>query len=395
MAPIPLKPPEEVLIQQLGPVHSNYGIEKSGIKNPKRVFWNLGQSRLIEETLRRGEGVLSRDGALVVTTGKHTGRSPNDKFIVKEPSSQEKIDWGQVNRPISEERFDRVKAKLIAYLQGRDLFVQDVKVGARYGVSVRVISPSAWHSLFARTMFLRTSNEEKKTMEPEFTVFHAPFLQGEPEVDGTNSPTFILVNYAKKEILIGGTVYAGEIKKSVFSILNYQLPLKNVLPMHASLNVGPEGNAAIFFGLSGTGKTTLSADPERTLIGDDEHGWGDNGTFNFEGGCYAKAIRLSQEAEPDIWDAVHSYGTVLENVIIDPETRDIDLDNATLTENTRAAYQIDKIRNASLEGIAGHPTNVIMLTADAYGVLPPIARLTSAPGDVPLHQWLHCQGSWH
>ncbi|MCA9595056.1 MAG: phosphoenolpyruvate carboxykinase [Myxococcales bacterium] len=365
-------------MEQLGPVRSEFGIENNGIFNANRVYWNLSQSRLLEEAVRRGEGILSADGALVVTTGKHTGRSPNDKFIVKEKGSADKIDWGKVNRPIEPEAFDRLHARVLAYLQNRDLFVQDTVVGAMHGIPVRVITPSAWHSLFARTMLLRPSTDERKKMVPEFTVLHAPHFKATPELDGTASETFIIVSYEKKVVLIGGSEYAGEIKKSVFSLLNFLLPMQGILPMHASLNVGPNGDPAVFFGLSGTGKTTLSADPSRTLIGDDEHGWSDQGTFNFEGGCYAKAIRLSQEAEPDIWHAVHHFGTVLENVVIDPETRGINLDDDTLTENTRAAYQLDRIRNASETGVAGHPKNIIMLTADAYGVLPPISRLTPA-----------------
>lgn len=363
-------------MEHLGPVRSTHGIENHGVVNARRVYWNLSTTPLIEQAVTRGEGQLSANGALVVTTGKHTGRSPNDKFIVKEPSSEDRIDWGKVNRPFDPELFDRMHARVCAYLQGRDLFVQDARAGAAHGLPIRVVTPNAWHSLFARTMFLRPSADERRAAVPEFTVLHAPGLKADPKIDGTNSETFILVNYAKKLVLIGGTQYAGEIKKSVFSLLNYLLPIRGILPMHASLNVGDGGDATVFFGLSGTGKTTLSADPARTLIGDDEHGWSDDATFNFEGGCYAKTIRLSQEAEPDIWRAVHSYGTVLENVVMDPDTRELDLDSDKLTENTRAAYQLDQIRNASDSGVAGHPNTIIMLTADAYGVLPPIARLT-------------------
>jgi len=267
---------------------------------------------------------------------------------------------------------------MLAYLQNRNVFVMEAQGGAAtaLGLPIRVITPSAWHALFAHTMFLRPTKEQRRTHVPEFTVLHAPTFKADPAIDGTRSETFIIINYGKKLVLIGGTEYAGEIKKSVFSILNYTLPLKGVLPMHSSLNVGTAGDPTVFFGLSGTCKTTLSADPARTLIGDDEHGWSNDGTFNFEGGCYAKAIRLSKEAEPDIWAACHAYGTVLENVVMDPDTRQIDFDSDMLTENTRAAYTLDKIRNASLSGTAGHPRNIVMLTADAYGVLPPIARLT-------------------
>ena len=365
-------------MEHIGSVRSDYGIENHGIVNASRVYWNLRPSALIEESVRRGEGVLSADGALVVDTGKHTGRSPNDKFIVKEPSSEKDIDWGKTNKPFDPEAFTRLKARVTAYMQNRDLFVQDAHAGAAQGIPIRVVSTSAWHALFARTMFIRPDNATLSKSKPEFTVLHAPYFKANPESDGTNSETFVIVNYASGEIIIGGTAYAGEIKKSIFSVLNYMLPKRGTLPMHASLNVGPGGDAAVFFGLSGTGKTTLSADPERTLIGDDEHGWGDNESFNFEGGCYAKAIRLSKEAEPDIWSAVHHYGTVLENVVMDPHTRELDLDSDKLTENTRAAYQLDRIRNASETGKTGHPKNIIMLTADAYGVLPPIARLTPA-----------------
>jgi phosphoenolpyruvate carboxykinase (ATP) len=365
-------------MEHLGPVQSEYGIEHAGVVNAARVYWNLTPSALVEEAVRRSEGLVSADGALVVTTGKHTGRSPNDKFIVKEPGSSERIDWGKTNKPISPEAFDRLHARVAAYMQSRDLFVQDARAGASGGVPIRVITTHAWHSLFARTMFIRPTRDERAAAVPEFTVLHAPHFKAQPDIDGTASETFIIINYAKKLVLIGGTEYAGEIKKSIFSSLNYLMPLRGVLPMHASINVGRDGDAAVFFGLSGTGKTTLSADPERTLIGDDEHGWGDDCTFNFEGGCYAKAIRLSEEAEPDIWHAVHHYGTVLENVVMESDTRELDLDSDRLTENTRAAYQLDRIRNASVTGKAGHPKNIIMLTADAYGVLPPIARLTPA-----------------
>ncbi len=364
-------------MEHLGPVRSSHGIENHGVVNARRVYWNLSTTALIEQAVSRGEGQLSAHGAFVVTTGKHTGRSPNDKFIVKEPSSEGRIDWGKVNRPFEAEMFDRMHARVCAYFQGRDLFVQDARAGAAHGLPIRVVTTNAWHSLFARTMLLRPSRVERQEAVPEFTVLHAPDFQANPKQDGTNSETFILVNYAKKLVLIGGTQYAGEIKKSVFSLLNYLLPIRGILPMHASLNVGESGDATVFFGLSGTGKTTLSADPERTLIGDDEHGWSDDATFNFEGGCYAKTIRLSEKAEPDIWNAVHSYGTVLENVVMDPDTRELDLDSDKLTENTRAAYQLERIRNASQSGVAGHPNTIIMLTADAYGVLPPIARLTA------------------
>ncbi|MCB9588996.1 MAG: phosphoenolpyruvate carboxykinase (ATP) [Polyangiaceae bacterium] len=368
-------------MEHLGPVRSEYGLENHGIVNAKRVYWNLSRSVLLEEAVRRGEGHVSAAGAIVVNTGKYTGRSPNDKFIVRESFSGEKIDWGKVNREFEATKFDLLHARLSAYMQGKELYVQDCRGGAAkdHALDLRVVSTSAVHSLFARTMFLRPTKEERARHLPQFTVLHAPEFKADPTIDGTHSEAFVIVNYDKKLCLIGGTAYAGEIKKSVFSVLNYLLPLKGVFPMHASVNVGPNGDSAVFFGLSGTGKTTLSADPARELIGDDEHGWADDCVFNFEGGCYAKAIRLSQEAEPDIWQAVHSYATILENVVMDEWTRELDLDSADLTENTRAAYMLGRIRNASQSGVAGgHPKNVIMLTADAYGVLPPIARLTPA-----------------
>ncbi|MBI4003798.1 MAG: phosphoenolpyruvate carboxykinase [Candidatus Omnitrophica bacterium] len=352
------------------------GLARHGIRHPGQVWWNLRAPALYEEALRRREGQLAQGGALVVRTGQHTGRSPNDKFIVKEPSSAERIWWGKVNRPFEARKFDALHQRILAYLQGKDLFIQDCFAGAdpAYRRSVRVITETAWHSLFARTMFLPGGGEE---FVPEFTVLHAPNFQADPERDGTNSPTFIIVNFGKKLVLIGGTSYAGEIKKSVFTIMNYLLPQEHVLSMHCAANVGPKGDAAIFFGLSGTGKTSLSADSRRTLIGDDEHGWSDRGLFNFENGCYAKMIRLSPEAEPEIYATTRRFGTVLENVAMDPVTRTLDLDDDSLTENTRGAYPIEFIPNASPTRMAGHPANVIMLTCDAFGVMPPIAKLTS------------------
>ncbi len=368
-------------MDHVGAAHGDHNLTHHGLHHPGRVHWNLAPSLLVGEALARGEGTLSADGALVIYTGKHTGRSPNDKFIVREPSSEGYIDWGKTNRPMEPAAFARLHARVAAYLQGRDLFVVDARAGAApaHTVPIRVVSTHAGHALFAQTMFLRPTRAECQRQVPEYTVLHAPEFLAEPGVDGTKSETFIVVSYERKLVLIGGTAYAGEIKKSVFSLLNYVLPLKGVLPMHASMNVGPNGDSAVFFGLSGTGKTTLSADPTRTLIGDDEHGWADDCAFNFEGGCYAKAIRLSAEAEPDIWQAVHSYGTILENVAMNPETRALDLDSEIHTENTRAAYRLDRIRNASETGVAlGDPRNIVMLTADAYGVLPPISRLSAA-----------------
>lgn len=359
-------------------LQSRYGLEHHGITNAGEVFWNLPAARLYEEAIRRNEGKIAEHGPLVVLTGDHTGRSPKDRFLVKEPSSEENIYWGDVNAPIAPETFESLKQQLLAYLQGRDLFVQDAFVGAdpRYRMPVRFVTASAWHNLFARIMFIQPELGQLPEMKPEFVVIQAPGFQANPEEDGTNSDVFIVINFAERMVIIGGTEYAGEIKKSIFTVLNYLLPLQNVLSMHCSANMGVEGDVAIFFGLSGTGKTTLSADPSRTLIGDDEHGWSDHGVFNFEGGCYAKVIRLDPEGEPEIYATTRRFGTVLENVVIDPATAQIDLDDDSLTENTRAAYPIDFIPNADPDGMGGHPKNIIMLTADAFGVLPPIAKLT-------------------
>ena len=357
---------------------SAYGLENHGIRHTDTIFWTLHTPVLYEHATLRREGRIAHLGPLVVRTGQHTGRSPKDKFVVKEPSSEQHVAWGKVNQPMSEENFDNLHRRLTAYLQSRELYVQDCFVGAdpAYRMPVRVITETAWHSLFARNMFIQATDEELKTHVPEFTVIQAPNFHAIPELDGTRSEVFIAVNFGKRMVIIGGTQYAGEIKKSVFSAMNYFLPLKGVLPMHCSANYGPEGDVAIFFGLSGTGKTTLSTDPSRTLIGDDEHGWSDNGVFNMEGGCYAKTIKLSASAEPDIYEATRKFGTILENVGFNPETGRIDLNDDSLTENTRAAYPISHIPRATRKGLAGHPTNIIMLTADAFGVLPPIAKLT-------------------
>jgi len=365
-------------MQEHGTQRSRYGLENHRIVNVNHVYWNLPVPILYEEAVRRGEGLIARMGPLVVRTGHHTGRSPNDKFIVREPSSQDSIWWGDVNRPFDPDRFDRIHARALAYLQQRDVFVQDCFAGAdpQYRLPVRIITEYAWHSLFARNMFLSPQPEQYADFVPEFTVIDTPRLHADPTRDGTNSEVYILVHFGQKLVLIGGTSYAGEIKKSVFTILNYLLPLKQVLSMHCSANVGEDGDVALFFGLSGTGKTTLSADPRRHLIGDDEHGWSDQGIFNFEGGCYAKVIRLSAEAEPEIYQTTRRFGTILENVVIDPETRQIDLDDDRFTENTRGSYPITHIPNVVPSGVAGHPTNVVFLTADAFGVMPPIAKLT-------------------
>jgi phosphoenolpyruvate carboxykinase (ATP) len=356
-----------------------YSLENQGIKNTGDIYWTASTPLLYELAIRRREGLLAHLGPFLARTGHYTGRSPNDKFLIREPTSQEKIWWGKVNKPFEQEKFDRLQARLQAYLQGRDIFVQDCYVGAdeKYRLPIRVITERAWHNLFARTMFIRIEDrEELKRFVPEFTIINAPGFHAVPEEDGTNSEAFILADFGKKLVIIGGTSYAGEIKKSVFTIMNYLLPQQKVLSMHCSANIGPEGDVAVFFGLSGTGKTTLSADPKRRLIGDDEHGWSDDGIFNFEGGCYAKVIKLSEEAEPEIYAATKMFGTILENVAVDSTTHRIDLDDDVFTENTRAAYNIDRIPNAVIPGIGGHPKNVVMLTADAFGVMPPIARLT-------------------
>jgi phosphoenolpyruvate carboxykinase (ATP) len=359
-------------------VASRHGLELHGIVPREAVYWNLTPAALYEEALRRNEGELSGHGALSVATGEFTGRSPKDKFLVRESPSDEHVWWGAVNQPFDPDAFERMRRRVAEYLGGRELFVQDLYVGAdpKYRLPVRVVTEQAWHSLFARTMFIRPDPEELADFEPRFTVLQAPYLEAEPARDGTKSKTFVLVNLEQGLNLVGGTRYAGEIKKSIFSIMNYFLPLQGVLSMHCSANVGPGGDVALFFGLSGTGKTTLSSDPERTLIGDDEHGWSDSGVFNFEGGCYAKVINLSPTAEPDIYRATRTFGTVLENCVLDPYTREIEYENDSLTENTRAAYQLDAIPNASTSGMAGHPNNILFLTADAFGVLPPIAKLT-------------------
>ncbi len=365
-------------MNNFGPTVSRIGIENQGVSNADAVYWNLGTEALYEETLRRGQGVMAKGGALVVQTGNHTGRSANDKFIVEEPSSKDNIWWGDINRPISKKHFDGLHQKILAHFQGKDLFVQDLWGGAEpsYRLPVRVISESPWHSLFIRHLLIRPGASALADFDPEFVILHAPEFKADPAVDGTNSETVITIDFGRKLVLIAGTSYAGEIKKSVFTILNYLLPERSVMPMHCSANIGDDGDTAIFFGLSGTGKTTLSADPSRTLIGDDEHGWSDDAVFNFEGGCYAKMIRLSAEAEPEIHATSRRFGTILENVVIDPDTRELDLDDNRYTENTRGAYPIEYIPNTSETGIGKPPRNIIMLTADAFGVLPPIAKLT-------------------
>ncbi len=342
------------------------------------TYWNPGIAQLYEHAMQRNEGILASDGAFVVRTGQFTGRSPKDKYIVREESTETTVQWGPVNQPLSEEHFEGLYRRMLSFWKGRDVFIQDCYAGAdpHYTMPIRVITQRAWHSLFARQLFVRSdTGEQARHHRPEFTLFFAPEFLADPAVDGTRSPTAVVIDFKRRLVVIAGTEYAGEMKKSIFTILNYLLPFHDVLPMHCSANAGHKGNVALFFGLSGTGKTTLSADPTRFLIGDDEHGWSKRGVFNFEGGCYAKCIRLSKEKEPQIWNAIR-FGTVLENVVIDPDTRALDFGSEAITENTRAAYPVEFIENAVIPGIGTHPSYVLFLTADAFGVLPPISRLT-------------------
>ena len=353
-------------------------LSRHGVTPAGRVRHNPTTSRLYTDALARGEGRIAEGGPLVVDTGAHTGRSPKDKFIVREPGSAERIWFGDVNAEISEEHFEGLREKVVAHLGGHDtLYVVDAFAGAdpAHRIAVRVVTDRAYHALFATTMFIQPTEAEPASFEPQALVLHAPALEADPAVDGTRSGTFVVLHPTRTEVLIGGTLYAGEIKKAIFTVMNDRLPLEGVLPMHCSANVGEDGDVAVFFGLSGTGKTTLSADPERHLVGDDEHGWGDAGVFNFEGGCYAKVIRLSAEAEPQIFETTHTFGTILENVVMD-DSGVLDLDDDSRTENTRAAYDLDQIENALPSKRAGHPRSVIFLTADAFGILPPIARLS-------------------
>jgi phosphoenolpyruvate carboxykinase (ATP) len=354
------------------------GLERHGLEPKGQVHRNLAPARLYEESFARGEGQLVHMGAIATVTAPHTGRSPNDRFVVKDDQHSGSVDWGKVNVAISPEHYAALRDDVVAHLNGRDLFVQDARAGCddKYGIDVRVISEAPWYALFAHNMFLRLDEQDLRAFEPQFTVLHAPHLKADPARHGCRTETAIVVNFSAHEVVVAGTKYAGEIKKSVFSVLNYLLPDAGVFPMHCSANVGPEGDVALFFGLSGTGKTTLSADASRGLIGDDEHGWSDDGVFNFEGGCYAKTIRLSPEGEPEIYQATQMFGTILENVVLDERTREIDFDDASITENTRASYPIHYIPNAVEPSRAGHPSNVVFLTADAFGVLPPISRLT-------------------
>jgi phosphoenolpyruvate carboxykinase (ATP) len=356
-----------------------FDLSAQGISTDAKVHWNMITAPLVEHAVRRGEGILAKDGPLVVETGKHTGRSAQDKFIVRDATTEETIWWGATNKGMTPAYFAALKADFMAEIGAREtLYVQDLFGGSQpeHRVNVRVINELAWHSLFIRTLLVRPEDAALEAFVPEFTIIDLPSFRADPARHGCRSETVIAVNFTEKLILIGGTAYAGEMKKSVFGILNYQLPEAGIMPMHCSANIGPDGDTAVFFGLSGTGKTTLSADASRTLIGDDEHGWSDTAVFNFEGGCYAKMIRLSAEAEPEIFATSKRFGTVLENVVIDPDTRELDFDDASLAENSRGSYPIDFIPNVSADNLGPVPKNIIMLTADAYGVLPPIARLT-------------------
>eukprot|EP01037_Dinobryon_pediforme_P005686 gene5686-5747_t len=357
----------------------NVSLAAQGFPEPAALFANLGTAPLVEHAVRNGEGMLAKDGPFVVATGKHTGRSARDKFIVRDAETESTVWWGKTNVAMTPDHFATLKADFLAALAEKDqLYVADLFGGSQpeNRVNVRVINEFAWHNLFIRTLLVRPSADQLAAFVPEYTIIDLPSFRADPARHGCRSETVVAVNFTEKLILIGGTAYAGEMKKSVFGILNYLLPVRGVMPMHCSANIGPDGDTAVFFGLSGTGKTTLSADASRTLIGDDEHGWSDTAVFNFEGGCYAKMIRLSAEAEPEIFATTKRFGTVLENVVIDPATREIDLDDATLAENSRGSYPIDFIPNASADNLGPVPQNIIFLTADAYGVLPPIARLT-------------------
>ena len=355
-------------------------LARHGINSRATVHSNLGPAVLIEHAVRRGEGRLTASGSFVGMTSPHTGRSPDDKFVVREPGSEDRIWWGKVNVPMEQDRFAALLDEVRAHLADQELFVSDLWAGAdpEHRLNVRFVSPNAWHSLFVNNMFINPPADAFDGFEPGFTVLHAPEMEADPVTHGTRSGTFIVLDFSQRLVLIGGTRYAGELKKSIFTVMNYLMPQEGVLPMHCSANVGSSGDVALFFGLSGTGKTTLSADPERGLIGDDEHGWSERGVFNFEGGNYAKVIRLSADGEPLIWAASNRFGAILENVVMDGETREVDFDADTVTENTRSSYPISFIPSAVLEGMAGHPKNVIFLTADAFGVMPPISKLTPA-----------------
>ncbi|MCU9848472.1 phosphoenolpyruvate carboxykinase [Defluviimonas sp. WL0024] len=364
-----------------GRVNPSHRLEDQGIAGLGNVYYNFLEPALVEVALKRGEGTLGKGGSFLVTTGKHTGRSPKDKFVVRTASVEDSI-WWENNKPMAPAAFDQLHADMIAHMKGGDYFVQDLYAGAdpEHRLDVRVVTELAWHGLFIRHLLRRPERAELDTFVPEFTIINCPSFKADPERHGCRSETVIALNFDKKVILIGGTAYAGENKKSVFTLLNYILPGKGVMAMHCSANhaIGRPEDTAVFFGLSGTGKTTLSADPSRTLIGDDEHGWSEKGTFNFEGGCYAKTISLSREAEPEIYATTEKFATVIENMVFDAETKDLDFEDSSLTANMRCAYPLDYISNASATALGGHPKNIVMLTCDAFGVLPPIARLTPA-----------------
>jgi phosphoenolpyruvate carboxykinase (ATP) len=368
--------PERVSVTR----ESTIGLSRQGLNPSGRVNWNLIAPELMKAAARRDEGEFAAMGPFVAVTSPHTGRSPNDKFVVKESSSEADVDWGKVNQPYSAEKYNILIADVRAYLDKQEeLFVEDLYCGAdpKYRLSVRYVSPNAWSMAFVRNMFIRPELTELPTFDPNFTVLHAPEFQADPARHGTRTSTFIVLNLTERTILIGGTRYAGELKKSMFTVMNYLMPKQDVLSMHCSANIGEDGDTALFFGLSGTGKTTLSADPHRALIGDDEHGWSSEGVFNFEGGCYAKVINLSADSEPDIYQTTQMFGTILENVCLDPSTKQVLFDNQSITENTRASYPLNYIPNFVKSGRGGHPKNVVFLTADAFGVLPPIARLSA------------------
>ncbi len=354
------------------------GLEQHNLLDLQAIHWNLSAEALYEQAVRRGEGMVVQHGPIVVNTSPYTGRSPADKFIVREMASADKVWWGKVNQPIEPERFVKIHKRFSDYLRGREVFASDLFVCAdpAHRVPIRVVSELAWHNLFARYMFIRPTPAQLREHQPQFTIVTVPGFKADPRIDGTRSEVVIAVNLAERLVLIGGSLYAGETKKAVFSILNYALPVKGVLSMHCSANIGRSGDTALFFGLSGTGKTTLSTDSQRTLIGDDEHGWGENGVFNFEGGCYAKVIQLRRDKEPEIFATTERFGTIIENVVLDPATRALNLDSDAITENTRASYPLDYIPNVTLDGRGGNPKNIFFLAADAYGVLPPISRLS-------------------
>ena len=364
-------------MNELGIKSKVHSLAEIGVRNAKDVYWNQNPAALYEQAIARGEGQLADSGGLVVMTGEFTGRSPADKFVVEDENTKDTVWWGKINQPFSSENFQNLKTKILAYLQGKDLWVRDAFAGAdpAYRIGVRVVNENPWQNLFVYNMFIRPTDEQFEAFKPDWTILCAPGFYADPDVDGTRQHNFTIVDFTEKTILIGGSAYTGEIKKGIFTVLNYELPLQGVLSMHCSANIGPEDDTAVFFGLSGTGKTTLSADKDRRLIGDDEHGWTETGVFNFEGGCYAKCIDLSQESEPEIWNAI-KFGALLENVTFLEGTRTVDFHDTSITQNTRTAYPIHHIENAEEPSLGGLPKNIFFLTCDAFGVLPPISKLT-------------------